>query len=58
MNMYGVHVFMFQVTIWVERPTGQVVCTSTHRCLSGQAKVALETFLGLTSSSTQAICAT
>lgn len=58
MNKYGVCVYVCQVIIWVERPTGQVVYTSIHRCLSGQVKVALETFSGLTSSSTQAICAT
>lgn len=49
---------VFQVTIWVERHTGQVVCTSTRRCLSDQARVASETFLGPTSFSMQATCAT
>lgn len=49
---------VFQVTIWVEKLTGQVVCTFTPRCPSDQGKVASETFSERTSSSTPATCAT
>lgn len=36
---------VFQVTIWVERHTGQVVCTSTPLYHSDRAREASETFL-------------
>ncbi len=49
---------VFQVTIWVEKHTGQVVCTSTLRCPSDQAGAASETFSEHTSSLTQATFAT
>lgn len=49
---------VFQVTIWVERRTGQVVFTSTLRCPSDQARAASETFSEHISFSTQATSAT
>lgn len=47
-----------QGTIWVERRTGQVVCTSTHPYPSDQARGDSETFSEHISSSTQATSVT